>query len=163
MVQIVAQRFQHAPLSGVAAPIGRTLLGGRGCAFGLAFALSAFPASAATFSDNVPGVPSNAVVYILEILNDQTDPEDVVFRARYVMPAISRETGNLVYDDVAEDFVTLCEDHALPVLREGGFEPARIVISLSDRETEFGVADADATQLFEAFTVDGETCIWDQF
>ena len=126
-------------------------------------ALCALPVSAATFSDNVPGVPSNAVVYILEILQDATDPEDVVFRARYVMPAVSRETGNLTYEDVAEDFVTLCEGHALPALREGGFAPASIVISLSDRETEFGVPDAEATQLFEAFTVDGDACIWEQF
>ncbi len=126
-------------------------------------ALCTLPVSASILFDDVPTVPSLAVVDVLEILQDATDPDDVVFRARYVMPAIARETGTLSYADVAEDFVTLCEAHALPVIRGDGFTPARIVVSLSDRATEFGVPNAEATQLFEAFTVDGDTCIWDQF
>ena len=163
MFQLMPLDFQHAPLSGVAAPIGRTLLGGRGCALGSIIAWLAVPVCASTVVDDIPVLPSQADIEVLEFLQDATDPDAVVFRARYVMPAIARSGGGLDYDDVAEDFVTLCEAHALPVIRADGFSPARIVVSLSDRVTEFGVADTEATQLFEAFIIEGDTCIWEQF
>lgn len=158
MFHIVPQKFQHAPLCGVAAPIGRTQCGGRSRAIGPFLALLATPVFADALS-----VPSQAHVEPLEFLEDATDPDAVVFRARYLMPEIARATGTLSYDDVIEDFVVLCESHALPLIRSDGFSPARIVVSLSDRPTEFGVPNPDATQIFEAFTVDDDACIWEQF
>ena len=100
---------------------------------------------------------------MIELLEDTTDPNAVVFRARYLMPAIGRETSAMTYEDVAEDFAVLCETHALPMVRADGFAPTQIVVSVSDRLIEFGAPDPEATQLFEAFTINGDACIWEQF
>ena len=36
-----------------------------------------------------------------------------------------------------------------------------IVVSLADRETEFGQSDPDVTQFFEAYRPVDNTCIWE--
>lgn len=158
MFEIAAQIYRHAPMCGVAASIGRTLLGGRGRVSVALFLLVPTVAVA-----TVPDVPSGGNVALLEVLEDATDPDAVVFRARYVMPQIARSGAGLGYDDVADDFGVLCETHALPLIRGDGFTPARIVVSLSDRATEFGVPDPDATQFFEAFGIQDDACIWEEF
>jgi len=44
-----------------------------------------------------------------------------------------------------------------------GEMPDQIIIVLSDREVEFGVADPDATQYFEAYRPEDGACFWEGF
>lgn len=162
MFHIAPEIAQHAPLSGVAAPTGRTHCGGRSRAIWAVFTsiISSVIAQQAAASI---AVPSAADVTLIEVLEDATDPDAIVFRARYLMPAIARDSGTLGYDDVSADFAALCETHALPLIRDDGYAPAQIVVSVADRVTEFGVPDPEATQFFEAFTIEGDRCIWEAF
>ena len=57
----------------------------------------------------------------------------------------------------------LCETFALDRIAETGPKPSQIVISFSQSETEFGIADPDVTQFFEAYRVEDGTCILEFF
>jgi hypothetical protein len=71
--------------------------------------------------------------------------------------------GQVSLVDLEGDFQVLCEEFALINVAAQPAAVDRIVISLSDREIEFGYADPDATQYFEAFRVENATCIWEFF
>ncbi|QFT57261.1 hypothetical protein FIU94_00370 [Sulfitobacter sp. THAF37] len=105
-------------------------------------------------------VPSGQGVELQEVLVDPVGSQTFV-RFRLVAPAIARETSDLDYETVSGDMMHLCQDLALPYIAEFDLTGDVIVISLADRETEFGVADPDATQFFEAFRVEEGRCIWE--
>ena len=69
----------------------------------------------------------------------------------------------VAFDQVEPDFLYLCETRALRELRDAGEQVDQIIISLADRETEFGSTSAVATQYFEAYTVENGACIWEGF
>ncbi|MEM9854856.1 MAG: DUF6497 family protein [Pseudomonadota bacterium] len=132
--------------AGYAAPSGRTLLrGGWGCI------LTIFAIPAAAFD-----VPSGEQISFYESFYERQDDGEVWARFRFLMPSIA---SGVSYAQVADDFLTLCEAYALPSLA-GQDIPNQIVISLADAPTEFGIANPDVTQYFEAFRPDGASCIW---
>ena len=59
------------------------------------------------------------------------------------------------------DFEYLCEALVLPYMSDFELKGDVIVVSLSDRATQFGEPDPEATQFFEAFRVVDEICIWE--
>ncbi|MEM1375014.1 MAG: DUF6497 family protein [Pseudomonadota bacterium] len=136
-------------IAGHAAPSGRTLAtGGWGCI------LSTLSAPALAFD-----VPSGQALSFQESFYERKDDGALWARFRFVMPVIG--TG-VTYADVAEDFLTLCEAYVLPALA-GQDMPDQIIVSLADRATDFGKANPEATQYFEAFTPDPPSCIWEGF
>ncbi|PSL22077.1 DUF6497 family protein [Shimia abyssi] len=110
--------------------------------------------------DEVPAVPSGNEIYFQEILFDARDDGSRVARLRYVMPLIRQ---GVEFAEIEEDFFHLCIGVAVPYLATEGETVDQVIISMSDRETEFGVLDALATQYFEAFIVKDGTCIWEGF
>ncbi|MEM6728661.1 MAG: DUF6497 family protein, partial [Pseudomonadota bacterium] len=128
---------------------GRTLItGGWGCIY------AGIATSAAAFD-----LPSGHETTFLDSFYEAQADGALWARFRFVMPAIGQGVD---YADVADDFLTLCENYALPSLA-GQDIPDQIIITLADRPTEFGVATPDATQFFEAFQPSGASCIWDSF
>ncbi len=122
---------------------------------GLAFALLASPLAA-------DELPSGQDVTLHEVLIDAQ--EDATWlRFRYLAPRIAAGEGQITYETAGDDMLHLCQSFALPYLAEHALSPDKIVISFMDRITEFGVADTDAVQFFEAFRPEGDTCIWDDF
>ncbi|MGC1494477.1 MAG: DUF6497 family protein [Sulfitobacter sp.] len=119
----------------------------------LALSLAATPTLAVT-------VPSEQPIDLQEVLVDDVNG-DTWLRFRFVAPEINREGGSIDYDAAAADMFFLCTDVALPYMAAYALEGQVIVVSLADRVTEFGVPDPDATQFFEAFRTDGDTCIWE--
>ena len=105
-------------------------------------------------------VPSGQPVDLHEVLVDTVDAETWL-RFRFVAPQIARDTGGMEYEVAAADMMHLCAELALPYVAEYTLSGDVIVISLADRITEFGVADPDATQIFEAFRPVDNTCIWE--
>lgn len=105
-------------------------------------------------------VPSGQPVELQEVLIDTVEAETWL-RFRFIAPAIAREAGTIDYQTAAEDMMFLCESFALSYIADYALTGEVIVISLADRETEFGTADPDATQFFEAFRAEGEACIWE--
>lgn len=102
-------------------------------------------------------VPSGQPVTLQEVLIDEVGGETWL-RFRFVAPDVA---GNEDYEATAQDMMHLCENLALPYIAEYALSGDVIVVSLADRETEFGVANPQATQLFEAFRADGTACIWE--
>ena len=105
-------------------------------------------------------VPSGQDVTLQEVLVDTVGAETWL-RFRFVAPGISRDTNGIDLDAATQDMAHLCTTLALPYIAEYALTGDMIVISLSDRETEFGTADPDATQFFEAYHPVDNTCIWE--
>jgi hypothetical protein len=83
-----------------------------------------------------------------------------IVRARYVAEAL--EAGATL-DEVSADLEYLCNADALPRIGEAAGEGVRIIVSLGDRPSDFGVPSPDVRQVFEAFTVESGLCIWEAF
>lgn len=135
----------------------------KGLRFGFLFAAlggSLGPAAAAGALEEVPAVPSGHDLTLQEALLDDLGGASVL-RLRYVMPAIGQATHQ--FDDVAQDFMHLCQTQGLPHATALEAQIGQVIVSLSDKETEFGVSNPDATQYFEAFTLETGICIWEAF
>lgn len=118
-------------------------------------------ATTAAGQEEALAVPSGNPVILQEwLLDDQPDGVHSYARFRFVMPAIGQGAD---FDAVAEDFQHLCDVYALPWLEASGETAQRIVVSLSDRETEFGIADPEVTQFFEVYSHADGACIWEEF
>ena len=105
-------------------------------------------------------VPSGQPVELQEVLVDDVGGQTWL-RFRFVAPEIARDGGSIDNEAAAPDMMHLCVSVALPYITQYDLDGQIIVVSLADRVTEFGVPDPDATQFFEAFRADGDTCIWE--
>ncbi|MEL6700450.1 MAG: DUF6497 family protein [Pseudomonadota bacterium] len=105
-------------------------------------------------------VPSGEEIRFLDSFYQDAGDGVVTVRFRFVMPAIAG--GRVPYAQVADDFLYLCAEHALPSL-EGSQSPDKIIISLADQEVPFGKIVPEATQFFEAFRIENADCIWEGF
>ena len=117
-------------------------------------------AMAANASDDLLDVPSGQSVTFQEMLWDRPGG-GLVYRFRFVTPEIGGDGRD--YMDVEPDMAFLCETFAIPRLAETGPQPSQIVISFSQKATEFGVADPDTVQFFEAYRIEDGTCILEFF
>jgi len=115
----------------------------------------AAPAVAQEFS-----APSGLRLYLSGVV---LEPAAGIARFRFVAPGIDPAGDAVPYEAVAGDFSWLCERLALPALRSNAQELGQIIISMADRAVVFGATDPDATQFFESYAVDGETCVWEAF
>ncbi|MCF6232295.1 MAG: DUF6497 family protein [Rhodobacteraceae bacterium] len=105
-------------------------------------------------------VPSGQPLSLGEVLIDDTQGKDWI-RFRFIAPRIGE--GGVDYQLAAPDMDYLCQHLAIPYLAEYALKPARVIISLSDRMVEFGKANSEATQYFEAYRPENNTCIWEDF
>ena len=112
------------------------------------------------FAEEPLDVPSGQRVTFHEMLWDRPGG-GLVYRFRFIAPEIGREGRE--YEDVEADMQHLCETFALDRIADTGPKPSQIVISFSQSETEFGIADPDVTQFFEAYRVEDGTCILEFF
>lgn len=97
-------------------------------------------------------------VELIEVIHEDAP---AVSRFRYVNEAIA--SLGLEFADIEPDMVELCENDALPRLAEEKRTPEQVVISISDRILPFGEISPDAIQFFDAFTIEGARCMWEQF
>ncbi|MGQ0565193.1 MAG: DUF6497 family protein [Gemmobacter sp.] len=111
--------------------------------------------------DPIP-VPSGQEVRLLDVIHNEPGTGGLTVRYRFIAPAIG-PGGDVDFETAAADMEHLCQTYALPRVVSGGPRPAQIVISLSDMAVPFGAAAPEATQFFEAYSLDGDTCIWEPF
>ncbi|MDG1168651.1 MAG: DUF6497 family protein [Sulfitobacter sp.] len=105
-------------------------------------------------------VPSGQPITLQEVLVDTIGAETWL-RFRFVAPEITSDAEGQDPEATASDMTFLCETMALPYIAEYGLSGDVIVVSLASQETEFGVSYPDATQFFEAYRVQDNTCIWE--
>ncbi len=121
-------------------------------------------AAGVALADDAPiTVPSGQAVTYVDTVQGAPGPEGLTIRFRFLAPAIARDGGTVDADAAQADMLALCRAFALPRIAVTGPQPAQIVISLSDRPVEFGVADEAATQFFDAFSIEDGDCILELF
>ena len=108
-------------------------------------------------------VPSGQEVRFLDAILAEPGPEGLTQRFRFIAPAIARADGTIDAEAAQADMEVLCNKFALPRLAQTGPVPAQIIIVLSDREVAFGEPAPEATQYFEAYSIDGNRCVWEPF
>lgn len=125
-------------------------------------AIAGLAGHAARSADLVTVVPSGLAVTLHEVVTNQPG-QGLTYRFRFIAPEIARSNGQMDFEAVEADMVFLCKTVALPRLPYPGPMPNQIVISIADRATDFGSPDPEATQFFEAYSTDGQACIWEPF
>ncbi len=129
-----------------------------GCALVLAFLGWSSPILAET--ETLLPVPSGQPVHLSDVLLDD-NPGELWIRFRFIAPKIGSTVGRIGYDVASADMEHLCKTLAVAYVAKYELDPARVVISLSDRPIEFGRSSPDATQFFEAYRLDQSQCIWE--
>ncbi len=105
-------------------------------------------------------VPSGQPLVLDDVI---LEPDSGIARFRFIAPRLGGQEQVLTYSEVADDFVELCVAYALPALLENDWQATEIIITLSAEKVAFGESRPDTIQLFEAFRIEGEACVWDQF
>lgn len=116
--------------------------------------------SSAAFAQSSITVPSNQEIELYETLNE-TDAK--VLRLRFVAPDLASPMKRPSFDALSEDFQVLCDTFGLAQAQKLDVSPDQIVISLSAKPVEFGIAQTEVEQIFEAFSVQNETCMLEMF
>lgn len=104
-------------------------------------------------------LPSGLEAELQEMIWDRPGG-GLVYRFRFVAPGF---TGVDDMSVVMADLEYLCNTFAVPRLANTGPQPGKIVVSLADQPSEFGIFDPDITQIFEAYSVKDGVCIWEMF
>lgn len=102
-------------------------------------------------------VPSGMAVVFHDLVRG-APAAGLTYRFRFIAPAIAYEVP---FEIAERDMAHLCETYALPRLGGIGPAPSLVVVSLSDRPVVFGEITPEATQFFEAYRPDGESCVWE--
>ncbi|MDZ4137160.1 MAG: DUF6497 family protein [Paracoccaceae bacterium] len=113
-------------------------------------------------ADDAPiPVPSGQLVTLVDVIPNDSGPDGLTLRFRFLAPAIARTGGTVGFDAAVADMQHLCETYALPRALDFAPQARQIVISLSDTPVTFGEATPEATQFFEAFSIENGLCIWE--
>jgi hypothetical protein len=119
----------------------------------LAVLLAALCAAPALAQDGPPSGHSP------ELFDLVLEPAAGIARFRFLLPDLAA----IGQPAVADDFLWLCGNYALPELAAEGWSATMVVISYSDRAIPLGDRDPTVTQYFEGFSVMDGTCIWEPY
>lgn len=142
------RRQMGEPLQAIAQPMSRYF----SCSIALTAALTALPLSA----QETILLPSGGSARLHEVIESR----DGDIRRRYVSDGFNPE--GIDSEVLLGDMAFLCESSDLG---QGSADSAGrlVVISLADRAAPFGVIDTTVRQVFEAFSIVGDSCIWEAF
>lgn len=107
-------------------------------------------------------LPSKQKVLLYEVIVEAGEAADT-YRLRFLKLGITGADLLAEMQVNEADMAYLCQTYALPAIADAGGAVERIVISFSDKPTEFGVASPDAVQVFESYWVESGTCEWEEF
>ena len=154
MSESAAIRQMRGQATRPAASVGGARKWGRGgCGAAGAMLSAATPVRAQT-------LPSGQSVELQEVIVEEVSGRTTA-RFRFLAPAIARDGGTVRFAEAERDMELLCEAVALPYVKEQSIPAQSVVISLADREVEFGTANPEATQFFEAYRVENDICVWE--
>jgi len=104
-------------------------------------------------------VPSGRDITLIDLITDVPGPEGQTARFRFLAPGLLADDA----EAAATDMEALCNDYALPRIAALVPKPAQIIVSLSSAPVPFGETAPEVVQLFEAYRVEGNTCVWMAF
>jgi hypothetical protein len=108
-------------------------------------------------------LPSGREVAFHDVVWGEPGPAGLTLRFRFLEPELAQALETMDYDELEADMAYLCEAYALERIASTGPQPSQVVISISDRPTEFGEADPEAVQVFEAYSPEADGCAWEGF
>lgn len=108
-------------------------------------------------------VPSGQKVTLQDVIWNEPGPDGLAVRFRFIAPGIARDGGTVDFETASADMLHLCKDYALHHIAESGPTPTQVIISMSDVEVAFGDTVPEATQFFEAYSIEDNTCLWDVY
>jgi hypothetical protein len=107
-------------------------------------------------------VPSGQPLTLIEVIWNEPGPAGTAVRFHFLAPEIA-PGASIGFDTASSDMAALCDTYAVPRVIEAGATPDQIIIAMSDRVVPFGQTDPEATQFFEAYSLQGDTCVWEMF
>ncbi|WP_297769603.1 DUF6497 family protein [uncultured Roseovarius sp.] len=129
----------------------------------VAFVAGLSLAQGAAAQEEALPLPSGLEARVQEVLTDRPGG-GLTYRFRFVAEGFEAPGNDSVsLERMQADLLWLCESYALPRIANIGPQPGRVVISLSDRPSEFGVFNPEVLQVFESYSPEGDTCIWEMF
>lgn len=105
-------------------------------------------------------LPSGQTVTFVETLVEE---DAHVLRLRFVAPDLADPKTRPDFDALSADFEMLCHDYALPELQKLALPSPQVIVSLSSEPVVFGTIVPDVVQLFEAFSVENDSCMLELF
>ncbi|GKY88346.1 DUF6497 family protein [Sinisalibacter aestuarii] len=108
-------------------------------------------------------LPSGREVTFHDVIWGEPGPSGLTVRFRFLEENLAGIVDAVPYDEIEADMHFLCESYALSRISNIGPQPHTVMISVSDRPVEFGEADPDATQIFEAYRPEDGACVWEGF
>ena len=108
-------------------------------------------------------VPSGQPVELVEKIVETDGLPGLTWRYRFLAPQISRDGGAVSVDVALADIDAICTDFIAFEAAAADPPPAQIIITLMDQIVAFGDTAPHATQFFEAYRIEGETCVWEGF
>ncbi|MGH1367594.1 MAG: DUF6497 family protein [Maritimibacter sp.] len=109
-------------------------------------------------------LPSGHKVALAEVIWGTPGPAGHTVRFRFVDGELAARVSNDGFVDAEADMAHLCSEIAVPQIKDfGGAAPDQVIISISDRFLPLGDADPEAVQLFEAYRVENDGCVWEGF
>lgn len=113
--------------------------------------------------DAVIEVPSGQPVTLQDVIWGEIGPQGLTVRFRFVAPEIAADGGSVSFEEAIGDMDHICNSYALPrAVTTTGPRPSQIIVSMAETAVEFGVM-TDATQFIEAYSIEGDTCVWEFF
>jgi hypothetical protein len=109
--------------------------------------------------DLIP-VPSGQPVVLQDVVWNVIGSQGFTLRFRFVAPEI-RSGGAVDFDTAVADMQALCMDFARQRVTDFGGVPQQIIISMAEKPVVFGESLPDVVQFFEAFRIEGDTCVWE--
>ena len=106
-------------------------------------------------------VPSGAPMMLYDV-RLEVEPQEVA-RFRFVSAAIDPAGEGRTFGDLVDDLQFICEQVVVPSLAANDWAGEAVVISVSSRETEFGVYDDSITQFFQPYRIADGACMWEEF
>jgi hypothetical protein len=126
----------------------------------LIFVVAFFSFTNAASAQMAVAVPSGQSITFVE---KRVDLESNIVRLRFIAPDLASPLTRPSFEAMSEDLEVLCADFGLKELLKDAPRPAQIVVSLSAELLEFGVTNTEVQQVFEAFSVQNETCMLEMF
>ncbi len=108
-------------------------------------------------------VPSGQAITLLDVITDAPGPAGETHRYRFLAPGIARANPSVPQEKILADIDHLCAAYVIPALDASDSAPEQIIISLSDQPIDFGTPNPEITQFFEAYAIQGGSCIWEGF
>ncbi len=135
---------------------------GLGCEEEVVLAPLPEPVALETAADGTIALPSGLVVRLhetrLEPVGAPTGGVNAV-RLRYVSAQLGTEFS---FDEVEGDFTHLCGTFGLLTRARSAPNAEQVIISMASAPTAFGESAPNVVQYFDSFSVQDDTCIWEE-